>query len=114
MKLGDDQLWGILTAGHVFHEYDERLRTSTRESDNHRAWDGWPGGESVDERWTTFDPFKFPHDYQWEDNDEWKHEKGVDIGVVMVPAFVLRSFGHLPANVGLHSVDVSVRNGQDR
>jgi hypothetical protein len=79
------QLWGILTAGHVFSDYKERIQTGRIVSDNHRLWDGWLQPSSPAENWTTFNPFDFPHDFL----DDSR--QGIDVGVVLLAKFHLRS-----------------------
>ncbi len=78
------QLWGILTAGHVIGDYQNRRATTQTVADNHRIWDGWVEATNSIENWMPFNPFDWPSSFID------RAEEGIDCGVVLLPKFYLK------------------------
>lgn len=80
----EGQLWGILTAGHVISDYQNRRATTHTVADNHRIWDGWIEATNSIENWMPFNPFDWPSSFID------SAEEGIDCGVVLLPKFYLK------------------------
>jgi hypothetical protein len=75
--------WGLITAGHVFTDYKERLSKPRMGAKHHSLFDIWGPASRCDER-IPFNLFEYPSSARFD------RDAGIDIAVVPLPPYVLR------------------------